>query len=71
MGACALQQQQSFTLIYFSVTMRVRPAVRDMEKISWSLGICWNRTRNFARAGFRPMKLNHIRRVLDKDGDSH
>ena len=39
-GPCALQEQQSFTLIYFFVTVRVRPAVRDMEKIGRSLGIC-------------------------------
>lgn len=34
---CTLQQQQSFTLIYFSVTVRMGPAVRDMERIGWSL----------------------------------
>lgn len=32
-GLCTLQEQQSFTLIYFFVTGRVRPAVSDVEKI--------------------------------------
>lgn len=70
-GPCTLQEQQSFTLIYFSVTMRVRPAVRDMAKIGLSLGIYWNRTRIFARTDLRSIKLNHIGRALGEDGNSH
>lgn len=70
-GPCTFQEQQSFTLIHFSVTVRVRPAVGDMEKIGWSLGIFWNRTRNFARTDLRSIKLNHIGRGLGEDGDSH